>query len=233
VSALDPFSIDPFSVEPYRAASVRRAVVRRAPRPMLVLGSTQSAALLDQAALRRADVSVARRRTGGGAVLVGPDDPVWLDLWVPRGDPLWEEDAARAMRWVGEWWSASLAQVGFGPTEVAEAAGPLDPVGRTVCFAALGAGEVHRAGRKVVGVAQWRSRQGALIHSAAYRRWLPEPLLDLFDWKGADPAATSRRLLDAAVGFGEPPAGPAPGALTGALLGSLPGEWDVSVDPTG
>jgi len=224
---------DAFDVERYRGAPGRRAVVRQCPRRMLVLGSTQPDAVLDRAALTRAGVSVARRRTGGGAVLLGPDDPLWIDVWVPRGDPLFDDDAARAVRWIGEWWSGALAQVGFGPTDVQRTAAPIDEIASYVCFAGLGAGEVQRHGRKVVGVAQWRAKQGALIHCAAYRRWSPQPLVDLLDWKDADRAATIRRLSDAAVGFDEPDAPVSRGALTLALLDSLPpGEWDVSVEPS-
>jgi len=222
---------DPFDVERYRGATSRRVVVRQCPRPLLVLGSTQPESVLDRDGLDRAGVSVARRRTGGGAVLLGPADPLWLDLWVSRDDPLWHDDAARAAIWVGDWWSAALGQVGFGPTEVARAALPLDEVGRSVCFAGLGAGEVQRDGRKVVGVAQWRAKQGVLVHCAAYRRWSPEPLLDLLTWKDADRESTSRRLLEAAVGFDGADAPVSRGELTLALLDSLPaGEWDVSVE---
>ncbi len=225
---------DPFDVERYRAAPRRRAVVRRCPSPTLVLGSTQPDAVVDQAALARHAMTVARRRSGGGAVLLGPDDPLWVDLWVPRGDPLFRDDAARAVDWVGDWWSAALAQVGFGPTEVSRAVQPVDEVAVLVCFAGLGAGEVHRSGRKVVGVAQWRSREGALVHCAAYRRWSPEPLLDLLDWPGTGREVARHRLLDAAVGFDTPGAPVSRGALTLALVDSLPdGEWDVSVEPTG
>lgn len=224
---------DPFDVEPYRAAPGRRAVVRQCPRATLVLGSTQPDAVVDHDALARSSVSVARRRTGGGAVLLGPGDPLWIDLWVPRTDPLFRDDAARAVDWVGDWWSAALAQVGFGQTDVSRAAEPADEVAALVCFAGLGAGEVHRGGRKVVGVAQWRSREGALIHCAAYRRWSPEPLLDLLHWRGRDRETVFRRLLDAAVGFDAPDGPVSRGALTLALVDSLPdGEWDVSVEPT-
>jgi lipoate---protein ligase len=225
---------DPFDVERYRTAPGRRAVVRQCPSTLLVLGSTQPEAVLDHEALARSAVPVARRRTGGGAVWLGPDDPLWIDLWVPRGDPLFRDDAARAVDWVGEWWSAALAQVGFGPTDVSRSMQPVDEIAALVCFAGLGAGEVHRGGRKVVGVAQWRSREGALVHCAAYRRWSPEPLLGLLNWKGTDREMARRRLLDAAVGFDTPDAPVSRGALTLALVDSLPdGEWDVSVEATG
>jgi lipoate---protein ligase len=220
---------NPFDVDPYRAAAVRTVVVRRAPGPTLVLGSTQPESLVDHGAADRAGVHILRRRTGGGAVLLEPADPLWLDLWVPRGDPLWNDDAAAAVQWVGAWWSGALAEVGFGASQVQVAGGPPDPLARVVCFAALGAGEVHQGGKKVVGVAQWRSREGSLIHSAAYERWSPEPLLDLLAFDRVHREAALSQLAGAAGGFGE--SGATRGALALALLDSLPGgSWEIRSD---
>ncbi|HMK10933.1 MAG TPA: hypothetical protein VK461_05105, partial [Acidimicrobiales bacterium] len=50
--------------------------------PALVLGSAQS--LVDVPGL-----AVCQRRSGGGAVLVRPGEVLWVDVIVPRGDPLW------------------------------------------------------------------------------------------------------------------------------------------------
>ncbi len=56
----------------------------------LVLGSTQSEAVVDRRpGCDAAGISVVRRSSGGGAVLVAPGDPVWVDVWIPVGDPLW------------------------------------------------------------------------------------------------------------------------------------------------
>ncbi|HET7719481.1 MAG TPA: hypothetical protein VFK43_05895, partial [Acidimicrobiales bacterium] len=59
-------------------------------------------------------------------------------------------------------------------------AGPLltTPWSRLVCFAGLGPGEVTVAGAKVVGMAQRRTRAGALFQCAALLEWRPERLLD-------------------------------------------------------
>lgn len=222
---------DPFDVEPYRGARTRRVVVRRCERTTLVLGSTQPDTVVDKRAATQANVTVARRRTGGGAVLLDPADPLWIDVWVPRDDPLFDDDAARSVHWVGEWWSNALGPLGVGPTTVAGRGEPGDQLAALVCFAGLGPGEVHRGGRKVVGVAQWRSRQGALIHCAAYRHWSPGPLVDLLRWGSLEQAAARRRLGEVALGFGEAGGPASRGALTSALLETLPdGEWDVSVE---
>ena len=103
------------------------------------------------------------------------------------------------------------------PTEVHE--GPLacGPVGRLVCFATVGAGEVTAPGgdgpRKVVGISQRRTRAAARFQCAAYRRWDPDPLARLLrlDHEGR------RAIADAAIGTGRDPA-----ALVDAFLRQLP-----------
>ena len=79
----------------------------------IVLGSTQSSDVIDGGAARRRGVEVARRHSGGGVVRLSPDDQIWLDLVVPRGDPLWDDDVGRASWWLGEAWAATVDAVLF------------------------------------------------------------------------------------------------------------------------
>ena len=204
----------------------RTAVVRHATRPTLVLGSTQPPGIVDADRAARAGVQVLRRRSGGGAVLLGPTDHWWFDLWLPRADPLWDDDVVRSSGWVGIWWAGALIGAGVSGVTVHRAAQVTGVASSLVCFAGVGPGEVLVAGRKLTGVAQWRSREGALVHSLAYRRWDPGPLLDVLDIRAADrvpvaeslaPAATD---LDSVVG---------PGFTVDDLLRHLPDApgWDV------
>ena len=87
-----------FDVESFRSSADRTVVVRRAGHAALVLGSTQPGTSVDSARAARAGIEVVRRRSGGGAVLVGPGDPVWIDVWLPRGDPLWHDDVGARPR---------------------------------------------------------------------------------------------------------------------------------------
>lgn len=204
----------PLHDEPLPDAPVRSAWVLEATAPALVLGSTQHDDLVDGAAAATRGVEVVRRRSGGGVVLVDPATTAWVDLLVPVGDPLWDDDVGRAARWVGRAWQAALAELGAGPTEVHT--GPLacGPLGRLVCFGTVGAGELTTPeGRKVVGVSQRRTRAVARFQCAAYSRWDPAPLVELLHLDGAGAAA----LADAAVGTGIPP-----GAMVDALLRHLP-----------
>ena len=82
--------------------------------PAVVLGSTQPFELVDTEAARTAGIEVVRRRSGGGAVLVTPDDPVWIDLWVPTGDDHWSADVTAAFAWAGATWARALTRLGLG-----------------------------------------------------------------------------------------------------------------------
>jgi lipoate-protein ligase A len=192
-----------------------RAVwVLEAAAPALVLGSTQGDDLVDREAAGRLGVEVVRRRSGGGVVLVEPGGTLWVDLIVPAGDPLWDDDVGRAAGWVGRAWQAALAEVGVAPTEVHEGALACGPLGRLVCFATVGAGEVTLPDRrKVVGVSQRRTRAAARFQCAAYTRWHPDPLTPLLR---LDESGT-RAVTDAAAGTGV-----APADLLAALLRHLP-----------
>ncbi len=154
-----------FDVEVFRARRHRSVVVRRIERPTLVLGSTQEPGVVDAETAAGRGVEVRTRRSGGGAVLLRPGKVVWIDTWVPRGDPLWDDDVGRSALWVGRWWAGVLAP---SPTSVHRGRLLETRWSRLVCFAGVGPGEVVAGGRKVVGVAQWRGREGALTHSMAY-----------------------------------------------------------------
>lgn len=153
-------------------------------RPALVLGSTQSDALVDSAACSRRDVEMVRRRSGGGAVLLVPDEVVWLDVVIARGDPCWDDDVGRAMWWIGEAWAQALSGLGVAAAdgsspEIHRGGLVTTAWSRQVCFAGLGPGEVTLAGRKLVGVSQRRTRDAARFQCAVYRRWSPDLMLEL------------------------------------------------------
>ncbi|MFO7280620.1 MAG: hypothetical protein C0P77_009475 [Thermoanaerobacterales bacterium] len=188
--------------EPIPAAPHRAVWVLEATAPALVLGSTQGDDLVDAAAAARTGVAVVRRRSGGGVVYVDPATTAWVDVVLPAGDPLWDDDVGRAARWVGQAWQRALADLGVGPAVVHDGAMACGPLGRLVCFGTVGAGEVTTPdGRKIVGISQRRTRAAARFQCAAYSRWDPEPVVELLGLGDEG----RRALADATVGVGRPP----------------------------
>lgn len=141
--------------------------------PTLVLGSAQPDTAVDRRIADALGIDVVRRRSGGGAVLLIPDEFVWLDLVIPAGDPLWLDDVGRAMVWVGELWQRALAEVGVHG-EVHRAGLVASDWSRQVCFAGVGTGEVMASSSKLVGISQRRTREYARFQSMCHLRWRPE-----------------------------------------------------------
>jgi lipoate---protein ligase len=200
--------------EPVPPVPTRAAWVLDATAPALVLGSTQGHDLVDERAAAARGVEVVRRRSGGGVVFVDPATTAWVDVILPAGDPLWDDDVGRAAVWVGRAWQAALEDLGVAPTVVHDGALACGPLGRLVCFGTVGAGEVTLPDRrKVVGVSQRRSRGAARFQCAAYTRWDPAPLVDLLrlDDEGA------RAVAGTAAGVGR-----SPDVVVEALIRHLP-----------
>ena len=180
------------------ADATPRVWVLEATGPAVVLGSTQRDDVVDAEAARAAGVAVARRRSGGGAVWVGPGDPHWVDVIVPRGHELWTDDVGRAFLPVGRAWQDALASLGIEGTHLHEDRLACGPLGGTVCFAGRGPGEVLLGEAKVVGISQRRTRAGARFQCAVPVRWDPAPLAALLRDR-PDPEA----LAGVGAGIGE------------------------------
>lgn len=203
--------------DPWSAGGGRQVWLCECLQPAVVLGSTQPESHVDFKRAAASGVEVARRRSGGGAVLVVPGETVWVMVAVPRHDKLWEADVGRAFVWLGEAWAAALdslsvppsgshsfapgsprpgsvggpSAAGFAPPRP----GSVGPGSRAsvhkgallsgtwspyACFAGLGPGEVSLDGRKVVGISQRRTREGALFHCAAQLTDALSDVADLF-----------------------------------------------------
>ncbi|MDQ6782446.1 MAG: hypothetical protein M3063_03150 [Actinomycetota bacterium] len=134
--------------------------------PTVVLGSGQPEHHVDRARAAALGVAVARRRSGGAAVLVGPGEVLWIDVVVPADDPLWSADLRRAGWWLGGCWAAALADIGIAGVETWRGGMVSGPWAAKVCFAGLGPGEVTVEGAKVVGICQRRTRAATLFQCA-------------------------------------------------------------------
>jgi len=138
-------------------------------RAALIVGSSQSVELVDGDCALQQNIDVVRRRSGGGLVYVHPAESVWIDITIPKDDPLWTDDVSSSMLWLGDvfvrafspWVDATCFQGAFVPGEF----------GRDVCFASHSPGEVFVGDHKLVGISQRRTREGARFQCVMYRSW--------------------------------------------------------------
>ena len=144
-------------------------------RPAIVLGSSQKDEDVDHAFCAANGIDVVRRRSGGGAVYVHPTESLWIDIVVPRGDALWNDDIGKSMWWIGDWWVALLADAGVVSAQVHRGAFERNDWSDIVCFAGTGSGEVFpqesHAQQKIVGISQRRTRDYARFQCIAYFQW--------------------------------------------------------------
>lgn len=160
--------------------------------PTLILGSTQSVDDVNQNSADESGVLVSRRRSGGGAVYVHPSDSVWVDITIGRDDPLWRDDVAQSMLWLGELFVEALSP--WVQTEVYRDSFSTGIDGRIVCFASSSPGEVFVGANKLVGISQRRGRDGARFQCVLYRHWRPS------EWSAALASPEVRiRVADVAV----------------------------------
>jgi lipoate---protein ligase len=189
--------------------------VAQVARATLVLGGNQSTDVIDLS--RDPAVNVRRRRGGGGLVLLGPED-LWIDWWIPHGDPRWSHDVRVSSIRVGAWWAEALRRHTSGDVRVHDGALEGESEFRLVCFAGRGPGEVFVEGRKTVGLTQWRVREGVFVSTVLHAG----PTTDVLEYlrqvpSGLEKALDHQTLASLALGDRE-------GLLAEVLDTS--GDWD-------
>ncbi len=152
-----------YDYEVLRTLAEPTMFVVRLAAPTIVLGGSQDATVLAPSA---SALGLRRRRGGGGAVLLRPDD-VWIDWWIPRDDSRWAFDVHAGSQLAGQWWEEALRGVGVRP-ERHEGRVIDDPTLRVACFSGRGPGEIFVDDRKLVGVTQWRVREGFFISTVLH-----------------------------------------------------------------
>jgi hypothetical protein len=170
-SAADLHELDPFADGP--PAGPQLWWCRFDP-AAIVLGSRQTPDLLDAERCADAGLEIARRRSGGGAVVLQPGAVVWIDVVMPHG--VAPDDVRGSMVWAGEAWRAALGVDGL---QVHDGGLIHTPWSDLVCFAGVGPGEVMLGSRKLVGVSQRRTRHGVRVQGLVHRR-PPISVRDLF-----------------------------------------------------
>ncbi len=162
--------------------------------PGVVFGCSQSA-LLERARNRRTQPEMVLRRSGGGAVLTGP----WMlstSILLPPEHRLLAGGTVGSYRWLGQLLAGLLRDIGvpahaLSPEDVRRS--PVEPALGWACFGSLSPWEVVAGGRKIVGLAQLRRRNGVLLTSGT--------LLARPDWAALcaaleRPATDARALAD-------------------------------------
>ncbi|MDQ6615353.1 MAG: hypothetical protein M3083_11555 [Actinomycetota bacterium] len=168
----------------------------------VVLGSTQPESHVDAARAAAAGVSIVRRRSGGGAVLVGPGQILWVDVVIPARDPLGTADVGRAFWWLGDLWVAALSASGIPGAQVWRQHLVRSQWSDRVCFAGLGAGEVTVGDAKVLGLSQRRTRAGAHFQCAVPVVWDPWELLAVMALDEDTRRKGAKQLAGVATGVG-------------------------------
>lgn len=158
---------------------VRTVRIHRPANGAIVLGSAQPDSDVDHEAVRRHGLTIVRRASGGGAVLVQPADLVWIDVVVPRDDQLWRDDVGKAFSWLGAVWVQVLQCLDVRAVSMHEGAMVTTEWSRKICFAGLGPGEVLSNGRKLIGISQKRTRNGALFQASVLLRFDLERMIDV------------------------------------------------------
>ena len=143
--------------------------------PAVVLGSTQGVDVINEQRAAALGFAVVRRRSGGGVVILQPDEQLWVDVTVPRTHRLWSDDVQQATWWIGEVWCDVLSTIvgdslgaGLG-WSVYRGKLVANALERVVCFASVGAGEVVCGEHKVVGISQRRTKDAARFQCTVMR----------------------------------------------------------------
>jgi lipoate-protein ligase A len=129
--------------------------------PCLSLGRNQPLADADLAACRAAGVDIVRRPTGGRAIL--HTDELTYSVTLPQNDPRAVGGVLQSYRRLSEGLLAGLDRLGVEAIQaVSQQASTANQT--AVCFEAPSDYEITVGGRKLVGSAQWRARDGVLQH---------------------------------------------------------------------
>ncbi len=206
--------VEMFHALTFEGAANQMWVPRLDADPTLVLGSTQPTEIVDAAQAEDRGVTIARRRSGGGMVMVSDADVIWVDVIIDDTSPHWTPDVVRAFEWVGAACRRALDDLGH-PTEM-HTGPPLPSTRPEICFAGIGPGELIAGTRKVVGISQRRTRTAARFQIAVLRRWRPADYTDLLALDETARGVASAQLAEVATGIDS-----APESVVSALLSAF------------
>jgi lipoate---protein ligase len=172
---VSPASLAPSALVAAAGALLERAITGEAgtlaatfAQTTLVVGSAQTEASINRRACETDGIPVIRRGSGGGAVLCDPG-LLEVDVALPAGHALLDDDVTESYRFLGRAWIDALAAIDIeGRLVTVEEARALSDdrraAARVACYAGLSPYEViDPDGRKLVGLCQRRRRGAALF----------------------------------------------------------------------
>jgi lipoate-protein ligase A len=187
--------------------------------PAVVLGPAQRPDDGIEARARAAGATVITRMTGGGAVLAGP----WLlglSVVLPPDHPQVRPSLRASYHWLGAALASWLAGLGV-PARALEAPPTRPPADLAwACFAGVSWGEVEAGGRKIVGLAQARRKNGVLFSAGVLVATTPWPLLaEILGRPATEADELQRRTVSVAELVGQAPSGADLPAVIAAAAG--------------
>lgn len=144
--------------------------------PAIIMGRSQRHNEAQSTRASQQAVKLVRRKSGGGAVMAGPD-LFSLLLVLPSQHALSRASSVVAYQWLGNLWKQVLASYGINAhlPEAAEASRSQQQATSCgvdwACYASVSHGELlSDDGRKLLGVAQIRNRYCCALTSGVYLR---------------------------------------------------------------
>lgn len=138
------------------------AILNRPTSDSIVLGSSQSMTLLDSEKIKKTQIEICKRKTGGGLVYIDKVHDIWIDIYIPTTSSLYEINISKSFNWLGNTWIETLTELNrqLEPNlQIVKTKSKTDELSSLVCFAGLNHGEVLYCDRKVVGISQRRNKE--------------------------------------------------------------------------
>lgn len=149
-------------------------LLNRYNKPAIILGAAQRP---DEQQLARAaaqGVELVRRKSGGGAVMAGAE-MLSVSVFLPRHHPISKGSTVKAYHWIGALWQKVFASYGLyshlpNTEEIARSKQRTELLSTDwACYGGVAHGELlDQQGRKLLGVAQIRSRYGCVLTCGLY-----------------------------------------------------------------
>jgi len=143
-------------------------------KPAIILGAAQRPNEQQLARAVSQGVELVRRKSGGGAVMAGAE-MLSVSVFLPRHHPISTGSTVKAYHWIGELWQKVFTSYRLctrlpNAEDIAQSKQQAERHSIDwACYGAVAHGELlDQQGRKLLGVAQIRSRHGCVLTCGVY-----------------------------------------------------------------